>query len=402
MGEERKKILVAEDDPASARILEFRLKEWGYEVILVPDGLRGWETFQADPDINLIISDWMMPNMDGIEFCKLVRGFKDRRYTYFLLLTAKAQTEDIVEGLEAGADDFIPKPFNKFELKVRISAGERILDLEGQLADKVDELSNAYKQLRRSLSAAATMQRSILPPKTGTLNGLAFSSSYIPSEDLGGDMFNIVELMDDYLGIYIFDVSGHGVPAALQSVALGRMLNPYEPRTSLLLKQENDDDQIAFVPPNVVVTRLNMQFQSSASKGDFITFLYGVLQRSTGIFTYTRAGHPGPVHISNGKIRLNNDRGDIPIGIIPDYEYTHNTLQLSTGDRLYFFTDGIPEAANAEGNRFGDNRMTKLFVECSDSTLEESIKLLRLAVIDWTGKPASDDDMSIFGVELQA
>jgi len=401
MGDEKKKILVAEDDPGSLKILETLLTKWGYAVIPVSNGSKGWEVFNADPDINIVISDWMMPDIDGVEFCRLIRSAENRKYTYFIMLTAKTQVDDVVEGMESGADDFVTKPFNQFELKSRIHAGERVTKLESRLADKIQELSSAYVQLSSGLAAAASIQQSILPPKSGKMNGIGFSSCYIPSEDLSGDLFNIVPLRGNCLGIYIFDVSGHGVPAALQSVALGRLLTTYDPRSSLLVDPGPDEIAPIVVPSYEVVSRLNSQFQSASSKGDFITFLYGVLDTATGRFSYTRAGHPAPMLISRGKVKSIDDVGDIPVGIVPRYKYIENILDLIKGDRLFFFTDGITESVKQNGDRFSEERLAKILTSSFDKTIEESIDSLEKALLEWHGKPASNDDMSILGIELQ-
>ncbi len=397
---ERKKILIAEDDPATCKILETTIEKWGYDVIATADGSEAWKIFQTDPDIHIIVSDWMMPEIDGVELCKLVRGAPDRRYTYFIILTAKSQIDDIISGLESGADDFVTKPFNQLELKVRILAGERLIDLETQLANKVDELSLAYSQMRSDLEAAASIQRSMLPARTGQIKTVRYSASFIPCEEIGGDMFNIVELADSKVGLYIFDVSGHGVPAALQSVAMGRILSPFNPEASLLLDPPTDGNLDPVVAPSDVVNRLNIRFQSASSKGDFITFLYGVVDHESRIFTYTRAGHPAPIHISGGKVVDIDDKGDIPIGIVPDYDYVDNVLQLEPGDRLFFFTDGIPEASSEDGERFSEERMVNHLAEFSELSIERCLTRLVKAVKTWQKKDTGDDDMTIMGIEM--
>jgi len=400
MNRKLKKILVVEDDRASAKILATLFGKWGFDVITAGDGAKGWELFQSDPDIRIVISDWMMPEIDGVELCRKVRSLVDRHYTYFILLTAKTQTDDVVIGMEAGADDFVTKPFNQYELRVRIHAGERVVDLETELAGKVEELSTAYRQMRNDLAAAAAMQQGMIPPLTGRLPGLRYSACYIPSEGIGGDMFNVIELPDSRLGVYIFDVSGHGVAAALQSVAMGRMLSPYNQTASLLLDSFTSDGSPAVVPPRAVVDRLNSRFQSASSKGDFITFLYGILSKDLSTFTYTRAGHPAPVLVSAGSLIDVPDKGDIPIGILPNYSYEENVLKLKPSDRLYFFTDGVLEASNPSRVRFGEEKLHASLAETAALSLEESVERLASAVFEWCGKPATDDDMTVLGIEI--
>jgi two-component system cell cycle response regulator len=127
------KVMIVEDDPVSRRILENFLKEWGYEVLSTPDGVEAWEIMQQAEAPSLVISDWMMPAMEGPELCEKIRGMDRTDYTYFILLTAKGDKKDIIEGLESGADDFIVKPFNRQELRSRIKIGERIINLERRI-----------------------------------------------------------------------------------------------------------------------------------------------------------------------------------------------------------------------------------------------------------------------------
>ena len=134
------KILIAEDDAISRRLLETILKKWGYDVVVAFDGGQAWAELQKDNAPRLAILDWMMPEMDGVEVCGKVRERVDSPYVYILLLSAKSQREDLVKGMESGADDYITKPFDANELKVRLRAGRRILDLQTQLMSAQEAL----------------------------------------------------------------------------------------------------------------------------------------------------------------------------------------------------------------------------------------------------------------------
>jgi len=154
------KILVADDDPINRRLLEAFLTKWGYEVQLARDGAEAWEILQQDEAPRLAILDWMMPSLDGLQICQLARRQKDQRsYTYLLLLTAKFQKEDVIAGLEAGADDYLTKPFDANELKARLRAGKRILDLQEQLVSANENLKfqSAHDPLTGLLSRDATL-----------------------------------------------------------------------------------------------------------------------------------------------------------------------------------------------------------------------------------------------------
>ena len=133
-------ILIAEDDVITRRTLEALLAKWGYAVIVVGDGAEAWRILQGDAAPRLAVLDWMMPGLDGIQICRQVRQRAEAPYVYVLLLTTKANQEDVISGLEAGADDYLTKPFNPQELMVRLRAGRRILDLQERLVAACEKL----------------------------------------------------------------------------------------------------------------------------------------------------------------------------------------------------------------------------------------------------------------------
>lgn len=143
------RILIAEDDPISRRVLEATLAKWGYDVIVTCDGVEAWQGLQSEDAPKLAILDWMMPGMDGIEVCQKVRETAALQPTYIILLTARGQREDIVAGLQAGADDYVTKPFDREELCARVQVGVRIVELQMSLADRVRELEGALSQIKQ-------------------------------------------------------------------------------------------------------------------------------------------------------------------------------------------------------------------------------------------------------------
>jgi two-component system, NtrC family, sensor kinase len=127
------RVLLAEDEAVSRRLLQSYLEKWGHEVVATESGAEAWDLFQQ-ADFQLVMTDWMMPEMDGLELIRRIRAARRPAYVYAILLTARSHKEDLVKGMEAGADDFVAKPFDRDELRVRIRAGERIVQLERDLA----------------------------------------------------------------------------------------------------------------------------------------------------------------------------------------------------------------------------------------------------------------------------
>ncbi len=142
------RILVADDDPVTRRVLQTTLATSGYEVEATADGDSAWVVLERERDIRLALLDWMMPGLDGTDLCRRVRQ-RTGAYVYIILLTVRNRKEDVVLGLQAGADDYITKPFDQQELYSRIRAGERILDLESRLAQQVRELEEALAHVKR-------------------------------------------------------------------------------------------------------------------------------------------------------------------------------------------------------------------------------------------------------------
>jgi two-component system cell cycle response regulator len=134
------KILIADDSIVSRHLLEATLRKWGYEVMVACDGAEALELLQRQDAPALIILDWMMPGMTGVEVCRRIRQRDSEPYTYILLLTSKSQKEDLIEGMDAGADDYITKPFDQNELQVRLRAGTRLVDLQAQLLKAREDL----------------------------------------------------------------------------------------------------------------------------------------------------------------------------------------------------------------------------------------------------------------------
>ncbi|MCE5315088.1 MAG: EAL domain-containing protein [Armatimonadota bacterium] len=153
------RILIAEDDPVSRRLLEALLKKWGYDVVVAQDGRQAWDILKKNDAPKMAIVDWMMPELDGVQVCQNVRQREDDYYIYIILLTAKSQKQDIIQGMVAGADDYVTKPFDANELNARLRAGRRILDLQSELLST-----------RETLRVQATHD-----PLTGLPNRLLFS-----------------------------------------------------------------------------------------------------------------------------------------------------------------------------------------------------------------------------------
>jgi DNA-binding response OmpR family regulator len=143
------KILIAEDEPVSRRLLQHLLTEHGHDVIVTADGIQAWEALQRDDAPHLAVIDWMMPGITGLQLCNLVHEAPDAELKYLILLTAKGEKADIVRGLAAGANDYVIKPFDKDELRARVDVGVRVIQLQIRLAERIQELQEALAHVNQ-------------------------------------------------------------------------------------------------------------------------------------------------------------------------------------------------------------------------------------------------------------
>lgn len=142
------RILVADDDSISRRILQSMLEDWGYSVRVCADGAVAWELLQRPDAPSLVMLDWVMPGLDGLQVCQKIRAIPTSCPTYIMLVTSKGQNTDIVAGLQAGADDYVAKPFDREELRARVQVGVRVVELQQRLAERVRELETALAHVK--------------------------------------------------------------------------------------------------------------------------------------------------------------------------------------------------------------------------------------------------------------
>jgi sigma-B regulation protein RsbU (phosphoserine phosphatase) len=412
------RILIAEDNPVSRYLLENFLQKWGYEVVSAADGAEAWQLFVRD-EFPIVISDWMMPEMDGLELIHRIRSCQRPGYVYIMLLTAKSQKTDLVQGMEGGADDFVTKPFDRDELRVRLQAGERIIRLEQSLAQRNKELAaananitSANERMKKDLQAAAQAQEAFLPSAPPDVRGVNFAWMCKPCEELAGDILNVFWLDEKHVGLYLLDVSGHGVAAALLSVTLSRVLVPAPDQSSLLRQPIAGSSGHRPVLPARVAEQLNRLFPMDPTTGQYFTLLYGILDLDTGEFHYVAAGHPGPIYLPHNTEPKILAVPALPIGICKEARYEEHSVSLRPGDRLYLYSDGITEAENRNtepfgkpfggpcGEPFGEDRLSLVLAQARTLPLQESLSFLWQGVEKWCGGAGLKDDVSLLAVEI--
>lgn len=262
------------------------------------------------------------------------------------------------------------------------------------------ELEAAYRSMKRDLEAAARVQQLLLPLSLPTVPGVRFGWACRPCRELAGDSLNVLPLDDHTVGLYILDVSGHGVAAALLSVTLAHLLAPSPERSVLYKTATTDRGCCEVASPAQVVTEMNRQFPLDPRSPQYFTMFYGVLDTRTHALRYVLAGHPGPIYLPHHGSSVGLEQGGLPAGLFPAANYREQVLELRPGDRLYLYTDGIIDAENPAEEWFGADRLTALLEGSRRLALEESVTAVTAAVEDWSGSRALQDDASMLALEI--
>jgi sigma-B regulation protein RsbU (phosphoserine phosphatase) len=400
------KILIVDDDLLMRQFLASILEGQGHEVIHAEDGLDAWEKFQAEPT-RLVITDWKMPRMDGIDLCRKIREDAERSYAYVIIVTSNNERDDVSEGLSAGADDFVTKPFDPTELRWRVNSGLRVLRLEDALEDRIIEvrrtaakLEQANAQIREELEAAADIQRALVPEDTGQSDCIHFACRFQASDFLGGDGMNVFAIDEHHVVVYVADVCGHGIKPALLAVAIHRVLTPVAGQNSIVADVLPDGTVSRIASPTEVLERLNQQFPMDLKTCQYFTMLYGILNTSTGEFQYSSAGHPTPICIRKGGTAEMLPGGGLPVGMVEYGDFEAESVTLKAGDRICLYTDGITEAKNSDGAMFEPERLADTLARTHGRTPCDSLKAVVTRVDKWSSQSKHDDDCSLILLEL--
>ncbi|MEW5860089.1 MAG: SpoIIE family protein phosphatase [Cyanobacteriota bacterium] len=400
------KILIIDDDPTLRVALKRTLQTQGYDVTLASNGEEGIAQAKLVRPA-LIICDWLMPDLDGLEVCRRIKADPELETTFFMMLTAReadpGEEDSLIVGLNKGADDFLSKPINNKieELKARVKAGLRLhllnqklqtlnhdLQTQKQTLQVLNQNLQTQKQiLEAELTEAADYVRSLLPsPLTGTVTTEAI---YRPCTQLGGDCFDYYWLDDNHLALYLLDVSGHGVGSALLSVSVLNVLR------SQSLPNTN------FYHPSAVLKALNNSFQMSDQGEKYFTIWYGVYNRLKHQIAYATAGHPSAVLLSRTSTKTLQVKqlgvSGLPIGILPDEDFEEHHSDIEENSTLYIFSDGAYEIQQFDGKIWGEQALIEVLTDChktDDSDIYQVLHEIQRA----TFTDIFEDDLSLLKV----
>ncbi|OWU86757.1 chemotaxis protein CheY [Oceanicola sp. 22II-s10i] len=354
-------MLVVDDSRLQRRVLRAMLTRWGYEVEEAASGADALEICRDRPPC-MILSDWMMPSMDGLEFCRAFRALEGDSYGYFILLTSKSDKAHVAEGLDSGADDFLTKPVNADELRARIRAGERLTAMQRRLADNnrllsatLAELQAIHDSIDGDLIEARKLQQSLVRERFRDFGSAQVSLMLSPAGRVGGDLVGFFPAEEGRLGLFALDVAGHGISSALMTARLAGYFSAAAPDQNLALKRTRTG--YAARAPDEVVAQLSRLVLEEAGGEHYLTMVLALCDLGSGVVELVQAGHPHPlIQRADGRIEPVGG-GGLPVGLIEDARFDTVSLRLGPGDRLLIVSDGMIECPDADGGIVGEVRL---------------------------------------------
>ncbi len=355
------RVLVVEDNPVNRQLVAAMLEIMGIrQIIEAKDGEEGLERLaEAMPD--LIILDIMMPRMDGFEFLTRLRADPAYAEIPVLVATALSESHERARAFDAGASDYVVKPMDRREFVARASVHLRTRLLVGNLRQYQDRLS-------RDLASAHAMQQALLPSpdriaEIETTYGVKLASVFRSSDELGGDLWDIIAIDDNRFAVYMADFTGHGIAAAINTFRLHMMM---------ARKEELAAD------PAALLERVNQTLLKVLQRGQFATMAHAVFHMKEGHVTLSMAGAPPPIRRAANGIGEMIAEHSHPLGMIAATTYRSIQIPFHPGDAILLYSDGLSEATDSSGNLLGEEPVRYLAERCSGD-LNGEVQALRLA-----------------------
>jgi len=359
-----RRVLVVDDSRLQRKLVSASLKKWGFEVVQAESGDAALELCRSHtPD--LILSDWMMPGMDGITFCREFRALNTESYGYFILLTSKSEKEEVAQGLEAGADDFLTKPVNADELRARIGAAERIIRMERELQEKnriisstLSRMQELYDSIDNDLIEAKKLQESLVRDRFTDLGVGGVSLLLRSAGRVGGDLVGYFPIDDDHIGIYGIDVSGHGITSAMMTARLAGYLSGASADMNVALIKD-EDGRVQARSPAETMAELNDLVLEEMETEHYFTLMLAIVNLQSGNVRAAQGGHP---HLALQKQDGTVDflgPGGLPVGLIPGAEYEDFEFNVEPGQRFAILSDGVTECPDPSGALFEEEGLSR-------------------------------------------
>lgn len=398
-------ILLVDDRPENLIALESLLDDPERNLVKAQSGNEALQCV-LEYDFALVLLDVQMPDMDGFETAELMRANSDTARVPIIFVTAiNREQRHVFKGYESGAVDYITKPIEPLILqsKVRVFCDlyvqrKELEESREALAALNRELGEKNRQLEEELELAQTIQLSFLPTTFPREDRINFEREYLICTTLGGDLFDAFAIDDRYVGVYMADVAGHGVSAALISGLLRMSF------TSLRADGPNENTgRPDLRQPDAILTQLHRMLVDEIPDDRFITMLYAVLDLTKNEIHIASAAHPPPVYFDarQGEARLCEIVTGPALGLFAG-EYPVTVMPLHIDDKMLLYTDGITETMNEQYEEFGEERLAKTVSNHGPEPTAELLQSVLRTVAEYRAGSQISDDCSLLLLQLKA
>lgn len=384
------KILIVDDEPFNVDYLEQELAYLKYETISAVNGRDALDQIiSQSPD--LVLLDIMMPVMDGLTVLQDVKANPDLRDIPIIVISANNDLAMVVKGIQLGAEDYLPKPFEPALLKARIQSSlekKRLHDLQGLY----------LKSLEHELNIAREIQKEFLPARLPELEGWDVSYYFKAAKEVAGDFYDAFLLPDGSFTFLVADVCGKGIGAALFMTLFRSLIHAASTTDQFSPGQILQSFTPAKRLQHVVSLTNNYVADTHEAACMFATIFIGILDLKSGKLTYINGGNePALIVDREGKIRAELTKSGPAIGVIPNTQYTAYEFNLADDDLLIAFTDGIPDTLNIHRDTFGRQRLVDLFPQCENPS--DLTNKIEASLGQFIGEAEQFDDITLLSLK---
>jgi serine phosphatase RsbU (regulator of sigma subunit) len=381
------RILIVDDEPLNIDYLEQELEDLDYEVLSARNGQEALESVQSQlPD--MILLDIMMPIMDGFEVLARLKGEVQWRDIPVVVISALSDMDNVVKGIELGAEDYLPKPFDPVLLHARIKSGlekKRFRDLERLY----------LKALERELEIGREIQTDFLPDEIPQPEGWKIASYFQAAREVAGDFYDVFHLDDQRLGLVVGDVCDKGVGSALYMALFRSLLRVSSDVTRFSTGLEEQSCERLLKSSVEFTNQYICRVHKSAM---FASLFFGALDPKSGSLTYINAGLDPPLIFREGKVLAELKPTGPIVGGIEEVDFDVGETQLEPDDILLLYTDGITDAQSGEGDEFGRENVISIAEEFSESA-DSLINHIVLDLEAFIESAAQFDDITLMAVQ---
>lgn len=387
------KILIVDDEPFNVDYLEQELEDLNYTTVTAVNGQEALEKISSEaPD--LVLLDIMMPIMDGFSVLGKVKADPAIRDIPIIVISANNDLQSTVKGIQLGAEDYLPKPFEPTLLKARIQSSlekKRLRDMQ----------SLYLKSLEREMNIARDIQKEFLPAQLPEVPGWEIASYFEAAKEVAGDFYDAFTLPDGTLTFLVADVCGKGIGAALFMTLFRSLIHAASISDQFSVGQAQPALSAAERLQHAVTLTNNYVAETHEASNMFATVFVGILDPATGKLTYINAGNEPPLIAGgDGKVHTTLARTGSAVGAIANAKFTVKETTLASDDMLVAFTDGIPDTQNIHGEFFGNDRMRGLLVD--NSTPTALLKAMETDLDQFIGEADQFDDITLLAIKRKA